>query len=290
MKPGRASRTAGQNALFRALAARQGADRRVANDQLAVRFLPQEYRVLAELARVPALRTAIEGFIDHRWPCVRGGVVARTRLLDDTISEDLSSVSQILILGAGLDTRPYRLPEMATVQVFEVDHPDTQATKKRVVARLNGDLPRHVRYVPVVFGTDDPLDALTHSGFVRGAATLVLWEGVTNYLDAESVDGTFRLLADVVAPGSPVLFTYVDRGMLDGSASFDGAATTMSAVQRMGEPFTFGFDPAELTSYLAERGFEVRWDMPVSAIGGRYYTGRPPSLPAYYHVVKSVRR
>jgi methyltransferase (TIGR00027 family) len=262
----------------------------VADDQLAVRFLPLEYRVLAELARVPALRTAIEAFIDHRWPCVRGGVVARTRLLDDTISEDLSSVSQTLILGAGFDTRPYRLPEMATVQVFEVDHPDTQAPKKRVVARLNGALPRHVHYVPVVFGTDDPADALAHSGFVRGAPSLVLWEGVTNYLDAESVDGTFRFLADVVASGSPVLFTYVDRGMLDGSASFVGAATTLQAVQRLGEPFTFGFAPAELTSYLAERGFESCWDMPVSEIGSRYYTGRLPSLPAYYHVVKSVKR
>jgi methyltransferase (TIGR00027 family) len=290
MEPGRASRTASQNALFRALAARQRADRRVTDDQLAVRFLPPEYRVLAEIARVPALRTAIEASIDHRWPCVRGGVVARTRLLDDTISEDLASVTQALILGAGFDSRPYRLPGMATVQVFEVDHPDTQVAKKRTVSRFNGTLPRHVSYVPVVFGTDDLAEMLARSGFVTGGASLVLWEGVTNYLDAESVDGTFRFLADAVASGSPVLFTYVHRGMLDGSATFEGAATTLKAVQRSGEPFSFGFDPAELISYLAGRGFEVRWDTPVSEIGDRYYTGRIPSLPVYYHVVKAVRR
>ena len=289
MEAGRASRTAAQNALFRALEARQRADRRVTDDQLAVRFLPPEYRVLAELGRVPALRSTIEAFIDHRWPCVRGGVVARTRLLDDTIGQDLTSVSQALILGAGFDSRPYRLQEMATVQVFEVDHPDTQAAKKRTVARFNGTPPRHVRYVPVVFGTDDLAEELARSGFVQGATSLVLWEGVTNYLDAESVDETFRFLADAVASGSPVLFTYVHRGMLDGSARFEGAATTLKAVQRSGEPFSFGFDPAKLTSYLAERGFEICWDTPVSEVGDRYYTGRMPPLPAYYHVVKAVK-
>ena len=107
--------------------------------------------------------------------------------------------------------------------------------------------------MPVVFGTDDPARKLAASGFGPGAPTLVLWEGVTNYLGPEAVDTTFRFLAAALGPGSPVLFTYVDRGMLDGTADFAGAATTMRAVRRVGEPFTFGLDPGEVRGYLAGR-------------------------------------
>jgi O-methyltransferase involved in polyketide biosynthesis len=70
----------------------------------------------------------------------------------------------------------------------------------------------------------------------------VVWVGVTNYLDPRAVDETFALLASALGSGSPVLFTHVDAGMLDGSAVFAGAETTMRAVRRVGEPFTFGFE------------------------------------------------
>ena len=112
MQAGKPSRTARQNALFRALEARRGAAVRITDDQFAVRFLSPEFRVLAELARLPPLRRLIEVVIDHQWPCVRPGVVARTRLIDDTVLGAIGTVEQVLVLGAGFDTRPYRLHGM----------------------------------------------------------------------------------------------------------------------------------------------------------------------------------
>ena len=94
MRTGRPSRTACQNALFRALESRRPATERVADDPLAQAFLTPEYRVVAELARVPALRRSTEAFIDRHWPCAHGGVVARTRLLDETITDELGDVSR----------------------------------------------------------------------------------------------------------------------------------------------------------------------------------------------------
>jgi O-methyltransferase involved in polyketide biosynthesis len=118
----------------------------------------------------------------------------------------------------------------------------------------------------------------------------VLWEGVTNYLDPGAVDATFRFLASAVGPGSPVLFTYVDRGILDGSAAFEGAETTMRAVRRVGEPFTFGLNPGEVPGYLADRGFDLESDTVVRDAAARFYpAGSCPSAPAYYHVVESRR-
>jgi methyltransferase (TIGR00027 family) len=290
MREGRASRTAVQNALFRALEARRPEPERVADDPLAARFLPPRYRLLADLARVPAARHLIEGFIDHRWPCVRGGVVARTRLIDERIVAELPLVRQAVILGAGFDSRAYRLPSMRQVAVFEVDHPATQAAKRRVVQRGAGERATRVRFVPVVFGADDPAGRLADSGFEPGAPTLVLWEGVTNYLDQDAVDATFRFLAAALGSGSPVLFTYVDRGIIDGTARFDGAETTLRAVRRVGEPFTFGLDPGEVARYLADRGFELEWDTTVSDAAARLYpAGACPSAPGYYHVAGARR-
>jgi methyltransferase (TIGR00027 family) len=291
LREGQPSRTAVQNALFRALEARRPARRRVADDPLAVRFLTPEFRVVAGLAQVRVARTLIEAFIDHRWPCVRGGVVARTRLIDEKVAAELPKVQQAVILGAGFDSRAYRLPAMRRVMVFEVDHPATQAAKRHVVQRGVGTAAGQVRFVPVVFGTDDPAAKLADAGLEPGAATLVLWEGVTNYLAPEAVDATFTFLAAVLGTGSPVVFTYVDRGIIDGTAAFEGADTTLRAVRRVGEPFTFGFDPAQVACYLAARGFDLEWDTKVSdAAASLYPAGKCPRVPAYYHVAGARRR
>jgi methyltransferase (TIGR00027 family) len=290
VRAGQPSRTADHNALFRALEARRPAAVRIADDPLAVDFLSPEFRVLAEAARLAPVRRLLEMTIDHRWPCVRAGVVARTRLIDQVVLRELGKVGQVLILGAGFDTRAWRLPGMERVRVFELDHPATQAAKQRVLRR-GGRSAVHVSFVPVVFGADDPGRALAASGFTAGAPALVLWEGVTNYLDGETVDATFGLLASVLGPGSLVLFTYVDAGMLDGSAVFAGAQTTMRAVARAGEPFTFGFVPSQLPAYLAARGFSLLSDERVSDAARRFYpAGRCPAAPAYYHVAESRKR
>ena len=290
MRAGQPSRTACQNALFRALEARRPAADRVADDPLAVKFLTPEFRALAVAGSVPLARRLIESVIDRRWPCARGGVVARTRLIDEAIAAALPGVQQVLILGAGYDSRAYRLAQLRDVAVFEVDHPATQAAKRRILRRGSVQIPASVRFVPVEFGADDLAAKLAESGFASGKPTLVLWEGVTNYLDPVSVDATFSFLASAIASGSPVLFTYVDRAMLDGSAVFEGSATTMRAVRRVGEPFTFGLNPEEVPGYLSDRGFVMESDTVVRDAAERFYpAGGCPSAPAYYHVVQSRR-
>lgn len=216
--------------------------------------------------------------------------MARTRLIDDTITDELPAVSQVLILGAGYDSRAYRLPGMRERAVFEVDHPDTQAIKRRALTRLGRTLSERVHLVPVVFGRDDVATQLAAAGFVDGLRTLVLWEGTTNYLNNHAVDGTFAFVSGAVGSGSPVLFTYVHAGLLDATVSFEGGPTTMRSVQKTGEPMTFGFNPAGVPGYLTERGFDLEWDLAVSELGRRSYWEEPPSLPAYYHVAKARRR
>jgi methyltransferase (TIGR00027 family) len=153
-----------------------------------------------------------------------------------------------------------------------------------------GRVPGHVTFVPVEFGRDDVACALRDAGFAFDVPTLVLWEGVTNYLTADIVDQTFRFVAATIRSGSPVLFTYIDRRVLDGAEQFEGALESSRHVGKVGEPYTFGFDPREVPAYLADRGFELESDVTVAQAASRYYAeGQRPPASTYYHVVEARR-
>ena len=113
-------------------------------------------------------------------------------------------------------------------------------------------------FAPADLTVDDLGTVLREAGFDPALRTAVIWEGVTNYLNAAAVDATLRGLPALCPPGSTVIFTYVDRGVLDGTAAFAGAAEWHDAVRREGEPWTFGLDPAEVPDYL--RGARARPD------------------------------
>lgn len=258
MRAGRASRTAGHNALFRALEAARPAGDRVVDDPLAGAFLPPGLGAVAWVARARPGRAAVVAVIDRRWPGVRTSLVARTHLIDDTVATVLPEVGQVVVLGAGFDTRPYRLPELAgpaAVPVFEVDHPDTQRRKlQRLDAR---SVPHdHVRFVAVDFTRDDLATALAAAGHDRTVPALVVWEGVTNYLDAAAVDATLAWCAGA-APGSHLVVTYIDRQVLDDPGAYVGADRTFATLRRAGEAMTFGLAPTEAAAYLRDRGLTL---------------------------------
>jgi methyltransferase (TIGR00027 family) len=193
----------------------------------------------------------------------------------------------VVLLGAGYDSRAYRLPAMAGVQVFEVDHPATQATKQRLLrAHVRPDRRTHVHLVPVDLAADDLAGALREAGFGALERTVVVWEGVTNYLTERAVDATVRQLAAITGSGSRLVFTYVDRAALDGTGGFTGFDEWHAAVREQGEPWTFGFDPGELPSYLAERGMRLFLDLSARDAADRYLVplGRREPAAPFYHI------
>ena len=176
----------------------------------------------------------------------------------------------MIILGAGFDTRAYRLPQLRGITVFEVDHPDTQASKRTTLRRALTALPEHVRYVAVDFERGDLGATLTAAGYSESARTLFLWEGVTNYLTEEGVDATMRWCARAL-PGSLLLFTYVHRDVLTRPQTFAGTDQLFTSLAKFGERFTFGIDPGELAQFLAVRGLSLESDIGAAEIRQRYY-------------------
>ena len=265
------SRTAMVVALWRARESQRSASSRLFEDDLAQGFLDRRFRVALRVSRVPLVGSLVPwSLIDGHWIGSRGTVAVRTRYIDDALTSALpSGVEQVVILGAGFDSRAYRIPGIGRIRVFEVDHPMTQAEKKRAVARRLGALPPHVEFVPIDFSTQT-LDGAMPAGFRTTARTFFICEGVTHYLSDPDVDTLFRYVARSAAAGSEMVFTYIHRTILDGSATFDGADKTLTTVRRSGEPYTFGFDPARLPEYLAARDLALIEDVGADEYRARF--------------------
>lgn len=270
MREGRASRTAEQNALLRALEASVPERERLFEDPLAPAFLTWPLSLVPPLAAAPGLGRLVRGYIDRRWPGVRTSVTARTRLIDEAIAGSVRESMQVAILGAGFDSRAYRLPALRAASVFEVDHPDTQAAKRAVLFRALPEPPRHVRFVPCDFQRDALERAMAEAGFSRGAPTLLLWEGVTNYLTEAAVDATLRWCARA-APGSLLLFTYVHSDILTRPERFAGTRQLFASLAKVGERFTWGIEPEKLPGFLAERGLSLESDVGAAEYRARYF-------------------
>ena len=290
MKEGRASRTAEYMALFRAVETAQPDGRRFFDDPYAAGFLAEPLRTVASIARWPLLGRAVPWVLDLGWPRTRSSGVVRTRFIDDAVRAALGQgARQLVLLGAGFDSRPYRLPEAEGVAVFEVDHPATQAVKRGRLARARPAPARHVTFVPIDFARQHLDDVMAAAGLRPDVPSFVVWEGVTNYLDADAVDGTLRWVARAFARGSELVFTYVHRGILDGSVAFHGAVAGKAAVRRREEPFTFGFDPADVPAYLAGRGLALLEDVAASDYRARYLAplGRAMAIWEFYRVARA---
>jgi methyltransferase (TIGR00027 family) len=261
VREGHASRTAEYNALFRALESSLPENRRLFADPLARTFLAWPLALVARLAVVPGLRELVPWLIDNRWPGVRSSVVARTRLIDDAIAASLGEhIEQLVILGAGFDSRAYRLPGLRGITVFEVDHPDTLTTKRKALERVLSGLPKHVRFVPIDFNQGDLESVMAAAGYRESARTFLLWEGVTNYLTEAAVDTTLRWCSQA-SPGSFLLFTYVHHDVLTKPGAFVGTGKLFASLEKVGEKLTFGIEPTKLPEFLAKRGLSLESDL-----------------------------
>lgn len=187
-------------------------------------------------------------------------VVPRTVAIDNAVRGALGS--QLVIIGAGLDTRAWRMPELVDVDVFEVDHPASQRDKR---GRL-GDRPaqaKSVTFVPVDFTSDRLAAALAASGHRPDEATTWIWEGVVPYLTRDEVAATLADVSDRSGVGSRLVVNYQAPAL---SATLGRAMVrVMTAVARQrtpwaDEPIRSSWTPTAMSALLAEHGFEVNRD------------------------------
>lgn len=287
----RPSRTAEYMALFRAVETAERPDRRLFEDPYAIPLLSGAIKTLAQIAQVSLVGRLVRAFLDFGWPYTRSSGVVRTRLIDDLVCRSMhAGAQQMVLLGAGFDSRAYRLDETRGIRTFEVDHPATQRAKRERLKAMLERPPENVHYVEVDFENDDLESKLREAGFDESVPALVLWEGVVSYLSEPAVNTNLVLLSRLLALRSRLILTYMHKGALDGSVMFQGSKRWKSWVRRSGEPFIFGFDPATLANTLSQFGFQLESDVS-TADAARYYAtnGRIESGSELYRVASMIR-
>jgi methyltransferase (TIGR00027 family) len=233
-------------------------DQRLFDDPYALKLLPFGWRVLFRLAFLPGLRRFVLSLRERRMPGSLGSILCRTRYIDDVVKRSLAKgLDQLVILGAGFDSRAYRIPGIDRAQVFEVDLPGARELKQSRVEKVLGAVPENVTLVGMNFDRQDLDDVLSAAGFRKGRRTLFVWEGVTQYLTAEAVSDTLEFVSGVSGADSAIVFSYVRRGLIDGTDRPEWFEPFMAFANRVGSPMIFGLDRAELEQYLSERGLAL---------------------------------
>ncbi|WP_067683170.1 class I SAM-dependent methyltransferase [Nocardia miyunensis] len=205
MKDTEASRTAILVCQGRAVGDGRLAPGRFA-DPVAVRLLRDDERAEVELARSGSAPSGWRARMRHEMLNATAAVlVTRTVVIDDAVRE--AGNPQLVVLGAGLDARAWRMPELAGTTVFEVDHPASQGDKRERAEGLE-PVAKSLTFVPVDFGRDALGPALAAAGHDPAAATTWIWEGVLPYLTATQVESTLAVVAERSAVGSRLVATY----------------------------------------------------------------------------------
>jgi methyltransferase (TIGR00027 family) len=250
------SETAGRVAFCRAWESQKPPEARLCYDPLAEHMIRDEVKpfLLSPEGRNFFLKKIAKpynlGIMDY--------IPLRTHVMDDHLLDCLpKGLRQLVILGAGYDSRAYRLDELkGKVKIFEVDNPGTQEDKKAKLTSHFGQLPNHVTYVALDFEKDDLSASLDQAGFDPSLSTLFIWEGVTYFLDAQAVDHTLGYVSANTPAGSSIVFDYVRPEVVDGSTQNPVMQSMMAYCNEIGEPYKFGLEPGEVEWFLTQRGFK----------------------------------
>ncbi len=240
------SRTALGAAICRLIEQYQPEKTRLFDDPVAKELVGGPIRFLMQFA---TMRNFTLKQTDAAAKGIYGVQICRTRYIDDAVQAAISQgIKQLVILGAGYDTRPYRLPEMESVQVFELDLPTMQDDKKKKLQKYLGRLPDRVSFIPIDFDTQTVEAVFSGTAFNPAKPALFIWEGVTQYISEEAVRQTLAFVGKS-APGSIIVFTYILKSIIERRPDIPGADHLMDVVAKQ-SPWVFGLEPSGIPDFL----------------------------------------
>ncbi len=289
--PGTVSWTAEAVCEFRAIAAQHPDPKLRGKDLLATKLchpvrLPREYQAARDV--MDDNPEAYAGFFY---------VNARTHHIDAQLEKGAAEgVSQVVVLGAGFDSRAYRFhSSYPTLEFFEVDLPGTSSAKQQAVTRLLGQLPPFVHYAPVDFDTQSLESVLRGVGYDSRRKTLFILEGVSMYVNEAGNSATFEFIRRHSPSGSMVVYDYVLRQVVEGDyTGMYAAASTAKGLAAIGEPFVSGWSPEEAAEFASRHGLTVLEDLDARELTRRYLTGsdgKPDGrLPDWQRIIDAKLR
>jgi methyltransferase (TIGR00027 family) len=268
MQTGQPSRTALGAARLRA--AHQVLDKAsILDDPLALRILGDDIEVSLDHAR-----THTSG------PRLRWFIASRSRIAEDALNMAVDAgTTQLVVLGAGLDTLSYRTPLAGRLRIFEVDHPATQARKREMLAAAAIAVPETLSFVSVDFERENLSERLETAGFKSAERSFFSWLGVVPYLTEAAVFSTLGYMSQLPG-GAEVVFDYVNPATSVSAAAGRAAHQALAArVAVAGERFQSYLDTALLCAEMSAAGFRHIDDIGPAELAARFFPEAERSAP-----------
>lgn len=246
---------------------------RVIDDGLAIRMLPLAAAMFVRLLRLRWMRDWLMGLSEKSDPGVWGGLLCRKRYIDEKVESSRNEIDAVVSLGAGFDTRSFRLPTLAGLPMWEIDQRENIEVKEKRLRKALGAIPASVKLVTVDFDRDELGAILASQGYCESMRTFFVWEAVTQYLTEKGVRATFDWLAKAT-PGSRLAFTYVRKSFLTGKAVYGWESGYRRFV--VTKIWMFGMEPEDCPAFLQDYGWQVIEDVGYDELASRYIgpTGR----------------
>jgi len=245
------SRTAEWTCVSRAASTLESDRHYRSDDHIALLLVPTFLKILLH---IPLIRRfccqviAPQGIYEY--------TIARTKYIDAVFKEVLAKgFDQILIFGAGFDTRVLRFQaETGNTKIYELDVSITQRSKLDQYVKRGLRIPTNVKFVSIDFDKESLSEKLEEAGLVRGGRSLFVLEGLVMYLQAESVDETFKVIERIAGEGSEVVFDYVRGPVLRQEGLYYGEREIVKSVAKAGERWNFGIEDEGLEIFLKSYG------------------------------------
>ena len=268
-----ASKTAETVAIVRMSESKKSENERICYDPYAIHFISKE--VLDFAAKNPEEYRVLVARNESLVPGASNSLVARVRFFDDVVKSSINNgLEQLVIIGAGYDTRAYRIEGLDKIQVFEIDHPSTQKIKIKKIKEIFKSQPNHVTYIPLDLEIDKLGQELLKTRYNGSKKTLFIMEGLLMYISPEIVDKIFSFIVHNSGKGSSILFDYIPLSVVEGTCELEAGHNWQKGVTEAGEPFKFGISEGSTESFLNQRGFKMIKNMTSEDYKKAYFNGK----------------
>lgn len=247
-------------------------EERIIVDNLAHRLMPSGGCFL-KMMRLNSVRDWMVKVTEKTFPGLWSCMMCRKKYIDEKLIDSVNDIKAVVNLGAGFDTRAFRLPELSHIPVWELDQPKNIEAKKTQLGKIFESIPSNVKLVSIDFDHEDISTTLKSHGYSTYKKTFFIWEGVTQYLTEEGIRATFDFLAKA-APGSRLAFTYVLKDFIEGRNMYGWGKMYKDYVTN--NIWLFGMEPEAWPNFLKEYGWQVIEDISYEEIAENYVkpTGR----------------
>lgn len=260
------SRTAQMVCFIRAISYYETEESYKSDDYLSPSFLPLlmkailKFRILREKVKQ---KLSISGMYEY--------IVGRTKVIDLTFSEYSGQINQVVILGAGFDSRGIRFNGILNdTIIYELDAYETQQFKINKINKEKIAIPKNLKMIPIDFENEPFIDILIANGFKRNEPCLFLLEGLTMFIDPVAIPKLFKDINDLCGKDSIIVFDYLHEKFLSNEISNQGSVT--ETVSSLGEKYKFGIEKSKIKEFTIQYGFELLEEYDANQLNNAFFS------------------